>query len=423
MNILARVHTALLYPLARVIVEGQSVRARVRSWVQPTTIHFEAPYNGERIVFVALYEKGSLRPDILRLLETAKAQGLYVLAVNTLKLRDPGALKHLIDCYIERPNFGRDFGSYKTGFLHVYARGWEKSCPRLVMINDSVYYATRGLAQFLHDLSTSEIEALGATENFEIEHHIGSFCIAFSGSVLRSARLRKYWKSYRLTDVRPVVIKRGEMRLSKTLKRVVSNPRNFAAHFNSVRFIDALRSSRNLQDVLIRDSRNVETQGLGGPRFTVDRVISILEGRNILKRYPIDEKRTVEFDGGSVDLYDEEIVDSRDALDRFVIRHAKTPSGIDPALLNDAFVAAANEVFITGSQIHQNAAVLLEIGLPIIKLDGMYRGMFNSFDLLRIQNKLDPAEASELAALILERPYGGVTLFGWKRAAFMRGLL
>jgi len=76
-----------------------------------------------------------------------------------------------------------------------------------------------------------------------------------------------------------------------------------------------------------------------------------------------------------------------------------------------------------GSQIHQNAAVLLEIGLPIIKLDGLYRGMFNNYDVLRLQKKLNETEARELSALLLDRPYGGQMLYGWKRAAFLRGLI
>jgi hypothetical protein len=71
---------------------------------------------------LALYEKGRLRSDIENLLITAKSLGMYVLAVNTLKVHNPDGLKDKIDCYIERPNFGRDFGSYQTGFLHIYTR-------------------------------------------------------------------------------------------------------------------------------------------------------------------------------------------------------------------------------------------------------------------------------------------------------------
>ena len=55
------------------------------------------------------------------------------------------------------------------------------------MLNDSVYYCAGARPQFVADLFDSEVEALGATENFEIEHHVGSFCIAMAGRVVADA--------------------------------------------------------------------------------------------------------------------------------------------------------------------------------------------------------------------------------------------
>ncbi|WP_454268057.1 hypothetical protein [Roseovarius sp. MBR-51] len=92
-------------------------------------------------------------------------------------------------------------------------------------------------------------------------------------------------------------------------------------------------------------------------------------------------------------------------------------------ILTDALSSVASEVFLHGSQIHQNAAILVELGLPMIKLDGLYRGMFNNYDILRLQKKLCETEAGEMSSLLFERPYGGQMLYGWKRAAFMRGLI
>ncbi len=423
MNIIQRIQTALLYPLARAIVEGQSIRARVQSWGKPPKIHFEVPHAGQRILFLALYEKGELRPDILRLLAEAKAQGLYVLAVNTLKLRDPGALKHLIDCYIERPNFGRDFGSYKTGFLHVYARGWEKTCPRLVMINDSVYYATRGLSKFLSDLSTSDTEVLGATENHYMEYHLGSFCVSFAQSILQSDRLRKYWHGYRLTDIRPIVIKRGEMKLSKVLKRCVSNPKQFSALFTGAGFLEEVRKRPDLQDVVIRHSRTSILHA--GPGFSITEVEEVLSESYVRRRFGgtegLEEARV---DAPLTEIYRSDMITDRVSLIRHLTRHFTLPEGADvEAILSNAIATAATQRFIRGSQIHQNAAVLLYMGLPIIKLDGVFRGVLNVQDLIRVQALLPPEEAEELGRNLLDRPFGDTTLVGWKKAAFNMGLI
>ena len=421
MQLISRIYNLLLYPNARVIVGAMSEYQRIKTLGQSPKVHWETPYAGQPILLLALYQKGRLRPDLIRLLTEARAQGLYVLGVNTLKLKTPSSVEGLIDCYIERPNFGRDFGSYKTGFLHLYARRWEGDCPRLLMLNDSVYYSTRGLGQFLRDLITSDTEVLGATENYEIEYHLGSFTIAMAGSVLRHKRLRRYWRRYFLTDVRPTVIKRGEMKLSKTLKRSVSMPGQFRALYSSDRFLNEVKDNPPLQDLVIKDSRTSTT--VGWPRFGTEPVLKFLAGRFIARRFSLGDKVDVNVDTPVKELNEEVLITGREDFARYLLRNVQGEPGNFDEILTDALSAIASETFMQGSQIHQNATVLLHIGLPIIKLDGLYRGMFNNYDILRMQKKLPDIEARELSALLMERPYGGSTLISWKLSAFMRGLI
>jgi hypothetical protein len=421
MKLIHRIHSVMLYPAARIIVGAQSEYQRVKTLGKSPKIHFEEGYDGQPIMLLALYQKGRLRPDVIRLLRAAKAQGLYVLGVNTLKLQQPEELRGLIDCYIERSNFGRDFGSYKTGFLHLFSRRWEGTCPRLVMLNDSVFYASRGLDKFIDELATSQTEVLGGTENYEIEYHLGSFCISMAQSVLKADRFKAYWKGYRLTDVRPVVIKRGEMKLSKTLKRCVSMPSEFRALYSSDRFLNEIKSNPDLQDLVIKDSRT--GANTPAPRFGAESVTKMLAGRFIARRYSLGEKVDISIDTPVKELNEEVLITSREDFSRYLLRHVPEQTGSFDEIFSDSLAAVASEVFMLGSQIHQNAAVLLEIGLPIIKLDGLYRGMFNNYDVLRLQKKLNETEARELSALLLDRPYGGQMLYGWKRAAFLRGLI
>jgi hypothetical protein len=106
-----------MYLVAYAIVSAQSFMMRIKVFGKSSKVHFEQSYQGQKILLLALYQKGRLRPDIENVLITAKQLGMYVLAINTLKVLEPNNLKEKIDCYIERPNFGRDFGSYKTGFV------------------------------------------------------------------------------------------------------------------------------------------------------------------------------------------------------------------------------------------------------------------------------------------------------------------
>ncbi len=79
--------------------------------------------------------------------------------------------------------------------------------------------------------------------------------------------------------------------------------------------------------------------------------------------------------------------------------------------------------FVRGSHIHQNAASLLDLGLAIVKIDGMYRGMFNTADVRKICALLTPEDSVALERLLLSRPYGEHNLRGLRRAAFRQGLL
>ena len=81
------------------------------------------------------------------------------------------------------------------------------------------------------------------------------------------------------------------------------------------------------------------------------------------------------------------------------------------------------ECFTAGSQIHQNNILLHHLGMPLIKLDALYRGMFSIEDVEKIATQLDAQETDSFRRLMFSKPFGGNTLFGWKRAAFYRGLI
>lgn len=431
---LDKIKSGLLFPVARTIIYLKSEQARFRALGQKPVVHFEAPYAGQKIMLLALYEKGVLRPDVLRLLRCAKEAGLYVLAVNTLRLSDPVGVQGLVDCYIERPNFGRDFGSYKTGFLHFYARGWDKTCPRVLMVNDSVYFNSCRMPKFFDDMMSSDVEVLGSTENYEIEYHLGSFCIAMGRSVLGSDRSKRYWERYRLSDVRPTVIRRGEMGLSRMLRSCASSPEQFAALYSAARFAEAVEGDGRLLDFAVRNGRTSNlTQW---KRITPLDIVEYIRSRFLIHLHGAAEGLHRTVDGGSSrkgsgfiieasvrELEESAFVSGYDDLVDYVRRQMKDPRQLDEPKVRSLIAAYIGEVFMEGSQVHQNAAILLHQGLPIVKLDGLYRGMFNLTDLNNLVVQLPAHEASELRRLLMERPYGGDTLIGWKNAAFMRGYL
>jgi len=379
----------------------------------------QAPYAGQPIAMVALFEKGILRADIVALLTELRRQNIYILAVNTLKLQKDSPEIALFDTYVEIFNFGRDFGMYKFAFTYLFKMGWTKSCPRLLMVNDSIFFSSRGLAQFIADMMASDKDALGATENFEIEHHLGSFCISFSNFTLNHKRFKSFWNNYRRMDVRPKVIKGGEMGLSKALKKIVRHQAAFGALYD----VNLLKTFINEVDHIRSSLDNVRVSDLVHWRRT-----SLLEIiARFQKQYGLAPSEHIEFEvqnpSPELLMRTNLLVTSLDTMLSAIESQNLTGTNL---FFDRLLGFVRNELiysFISGSQIHQNAAILILMGLPIVKMDGLYRGTFVTADVLTISKLLPDDEARALISNLMLRPYGSDTLVGWKKAAFMRGLL
>ena len=423
MKLVERLKNRLMYPAALTYVSWQSRINRLKSFGKKDKVIFAELYAGQKIMLMALYEKGRIREDVVAAMATAKAQGVYVIGVNTLKLGVPENYKSCMSCYIERYNFGRDFGSYKSGFEYVYANGLAEKCPVLLMINDSVFFSKKHTAKFIDDMLEGGVEVLGSTENFEIEHHLGSFCIAMKGSVLNNIKLKQYWRAYKCTDVRPVVIKTGEMELSKTLKRIVSSSEEFRSLYDAAHAAGLLQNDAALLNSIAELSRSSEFTEC--PKFNFASV-----SENILDKYLHNSAELtrigVNVDVNEISTLHMQFVSTLSEFNGFMHNSITNSDKLDGRLCR-AVKEEALSSFITyfkmGSQIHQNGIFLHKIGLPIIKLDGIYRGMFNARDVERIANDLEPDQQEAFRRIMYSRPYGRAVLFGWKRAAFERGLI
>ena len=442
LRVLSAIETRILFIFAQFYLRIQSVWNGIKARSHPQKLLFQAPYEGQKILLVALYEKGVLRPDIARMIAAAKAQGAYVFAINNLRLADPDVWRDRLDCYIERYNFGRDFGSYQAGFLHLYAQGWETRCPRLLMVNDSVYFCRRRTPALLADLFGSEVEALGATENFEFEHHLGSFCIAMGAPVLAHERMKRYWREYRKSDIRPKVIARGEMQLSKTLKRAVSSEDQFRSLYGIDRFETAVRNdsafmARALQNARSSDRvpwpttrakdvlrefkiRNLVTPGL----VQVDEFRRLFDERKLTLEEYVKLTRRDQPTLAPQDAVQEAEIGLFDFSDLVAVATANLQAGQERAVseLKVLLADLLTTNFLRGGQIHQNAAALLDLGLAIVKLDGMYRGVFDATDVRKICKQLEPEDGRELSAMLMSRPWGEHTTRGWRKSAFLLGL-
>ena len=111
-----------------------------KSFFSPPKIYKNSEIASKKIALIALFEKGKLRNDVKRLLISLKNKGFDVVGVNTQQLEE--SEREIFDLYIERFNFGRDFGSYKLGFLNLF-KIKTLELEKLVLFNDSVFYTNQ----------------------------------------------------------------------------------------------------------------------------------------------------------------------------------------------------------------------------------------------------------------------------------------
>jgi lipopolysaccharide biosynthesis protein len=141
----------------------------------------------------AHYDKANIIQEyVYHALRTIQASGFSICFVSTSELIQPEAanrLRELALISIRRGNLGYDFGSYKSGIMHLSNRGLLKG-PVLIT-NDSVYGPFTELGRTLKNSHRHDL--LGITDSIENAYHIQSYFILYSKRLVKSAAFKKFW--------------------------------------------------------------------------------------------------------------------------------------------------------------------------------------------------------------------------------------
>jgi hypothetical protein len=387
-------------------------------WKTPMIYEF-GETNADVLVVFAIYEKNNLRPDIKNALIELKKLGCSILLVNSRKLsiKSRNELSDLITIYMERANYGRDFGSYKDGIIWLYKNKKHEmlAAKKLLVLNDSVFYSRNRLGEFFSDLIASESAAIGATLNYERSPHIGSFCLSFNANIFLHKKFIKYWSKYRKTDLRAHTIKYGELALSKMLTRISPDDPAINALYEGHNVVRLLQDNEALLKSIHNANRNAERD--------MNTLRSNIRVEMIRMDYHLQHH-------GSESIFQTENVEDRlsfagtfdDGFEAFK-RGATGDLTELYGIYKKSLISFIGNEFDKRSQIHQNATILPLLGCPIIKLDLEFRGVTDSFDRMTICESLHPDDASALSRLLASRPWGETSLSGWRLAAFQWGHL
>lgn len=188
-----------------------------------------------RVAIFVIFPSLGLQPSHLRTLSYFRAKGYAVAVVSNLPLSEADRAQVLEHCwrYIERPNFGYDFGAYREGILDLGET--VAQLDRLVLINDSTWFPLPGARDWLDDVEALGADFVGAASHFgaprpEIEafrsmtwnyapnhrnFHYGSFALCMRPAVLRDRGFVAYWRRLRLADKKKQTVRRGEIGLTQ----------------------------------------------------------------------------------------------------------------------------------------------------------------------------------------------------------------
>jgi hypothetical protein len=202
--------------------------------------HVGALPDGRRKAIYLIFPANGVQPSHIRTLRYLASKGLSVMVVSNLPLSrdDTSLICEHCNQYMERPNFGYDFGGYRDALLAISQD--LSQLKQLVLMNDSVWFPLHEHTDWLDDVAALNVDFAGSvshfglnrvepsdfrdfTDTFEATHknfHYGSFALAIGPRILRDPAFIQFWQNLILTNNKSKTVKHGETGLTQwALKR------------------------------------------------------------------------------------------------------------------------------------------------------------------------------------------------------------
>jgi hypothetical protein len=328
-----------------------------------------------------LFVKHRLPASTRRALEALRALDVSLVIVSNgpIPAEDVPLLESLAHTIIIRRNIGRDFGGYRTGVLHAL----DNCAPdRLLVVNDSVFFAEKGLAAFFAALCQGG-EYVGAAENHEFGYHVGSYALGFGPRVFRHKEFRAFWQNYQLSELRPKVIKTGEIALNRMVigrigakPEVVFSPRRLGLALNRLSLVELMDTAARMPG-------------------------------SFPEREPLKSLRSTAESWFESDSDDGETVSSNRPVDAAAALAGASPEdvlGLVAKSYRGKLERGLMDFVFRGSQIHWGALPFVRhLDCPLIKADLVLRGIYGVGELSGFADLMPEAEYEEFFAMCTRR--------------------
>lgn len=179
---------------------------------------------GAKVAIFLTYQPRGMSASAVATCRHLSERGYAVLLVANAPLTaaDEHALGRWVWRFVERPNFGYDFGGYRDGIRLLWH--WSVSPDILIVLNDSVWFPIDQNETMLASMEASSAGFLGALRHVDLPEkdaeHAGIFLSYFfliKRSVLASDVFVNYWNNYVSTSNKYLTVRRGERGFSRTL--------------------------------------------------------------------------------------------------------------------------------------------------------------------------------------------------------------
>lgn len=174
--------------------------------------------------------------DSLRYMQS-KGYAPVVVSNHPLSPADRLVLQAHAHLVIERHNFGYDFGGYRDGVLALADR--LPGLKYLAIFNDSAWFPVTPKADWLGEAERKGLDYVGAAAHFGFpvtapeafrsvdwtyshKHpffHYTSFALLIGSEILQSRDFLTFWKRFPMSDIKRLVIRRGEAGLTQWVLR------------------------------------------------------------------------------------------------------------------------------------------------------------------------------------------------------------
>lgn len=379
---------------------GRDLWRRAAAGLAGRSLVIDTPgQSSEKLVaLIASQANGRVPKSVHVAIDLLHARGAAILLVCNGRLnaatRDQLAPK--LWRVLQRPNYGRDFGAYKCGVMHLMR---QRLTPRrLIVLNDSMFYDHKRAGPMFDRLIAAEHPFLAATENHEPHFHVGSFLFCVDDAVQRSGAWRRYWRNYQPSSSRPHAIWKGELGFSHAMikkggffPRVLYSTNDIAAWLRGWNYEDLARQLHLLPKGLREEVRKAQlgAQVHDGVLISSDAIASALNQ------------------------------DPGEALTRLQSTETRAVRRLPLSQVLDGLLSAME----ARSQIHWAGALFVQrLGLGMMKKDFAYRDLYDIGETYQMMQELGYDDMEEVSLELRQRG-SPVSLRGLKRILYHLGHL